>query len=66
VPIVEPADLDALGVDGAVVSNVNPAQVDRVTRGVRGGGFAGPVLRLWEPRYLERPRRTPGEDVRAA
>ena len=55
-PILEPPDLEGLDVDGVVVSNINPAQVDRVTARVRES-FAGPILRLWEPRYLDGPQR---------
>jgi len=64
-PIIEPADLEHLGADGIVVSNINPGQIDRVTAGVRDA-FRGPVLRLWEPRYLERPRKKTAGDARAA
>jgi hypothetical protein len=56
VPVVEPADLDGLGIDGVIVSNINPAQIDRVVERV-AESFAGPILRLWEPRYLGGPRR---------
>jgi GT2 family glycosyltransferase len=55
-PILEPCDLDGLGVNGVVVSNINPAQIDRVTALVRKS-FTGPVLRLWQPRYLDGPQR---------
>jgi GT2 family glycosyltransferase len=64
-PIIEPADLEHLGADGVVVSNINPGQIDRVTAGVREA-FAGPVLRLWEPRYFEKPRKRVAGDARAA
>jgi GT2 family glycosyltransferase len=54
VPILNSADALARGADGVVVSNVNPAQMDARARQVRER-FAGPVLTLWEPRYLEQP-----------
>ncbi len=57
-PIVDPADAGALGADGVVIANINPARVDDVARGV-AAHFAGPILRLWEPRYLPAPGRFP-------
>ena len=65
VPILKPAEALVRGVDGVVMSNVNPAQVEARARQVHER-FAGPVLTLWEPRYLEPPRETPTPDVRAA
>lgn len=44
--------------DGIVVSNVNPAQVDAVVARFRRF-FAGPILRLWEPKYLVAPHDAP-------
>jgi hypothetical protein len=41
------------GVDGIVVSNINPAQVDGRVEELRGF-FKGPILRLWEPRMIGR------------
>ena len=41
-------------VDGVVVSNINPAQVDRRVAELEGR-FKGPVLRLWHPRWIESP-----------
>ena len=51
VPVLDAPTAFALEPDGVVVSNVNPAQIDRaVERAMRR--FAGPVLRLWEPQFL--------------
>lgn len=38
-------------IDGIVVANINPAQVERRVAALRSW-YAGPILRLWEPRYL--------------
>src|SRR5213079_3529436 len=59
VPIIPAAELSSVQPDGVVVSNTNPAQV-----GARAGeiqrAFAGPVLTLWRPTYLnQRERDTP-------
>jgi GT2 family glycosyltransferase len=43
---VQPADFD-----GIVLSNINPAQIDKRLDAVRSK-FRGPVLRLWEPKRL--------------
>lgn len=48
VPILEDEAAFATGAEGVVISNINPAQVDRVEQRVRSR-FIGPVLRLWEP-----------------
>ena len=59
VPVLKSADAFAGGgIDGVVVSNINPAQVDSLARQVRER-FAGPVLTLWEPRHLEQPQDGP-------
>jgi hypothetical protein len=51
VPVLDAPAAFALEPDGVVVANVNPAQIDRVVeRAARR--FAGPVLRLWEPKFL--------------
>lgn len=57
------ADARAAGAQGVVVANVNPAQVDDAEAAVRQA-FDGPVLRLWEPRYLDGP--TPAAGTQAA
>jgi N-acetylglucosaminyl-diphospho-decaprenol L-rhamnosyltransferase len=46
-------------IDGVVLSNVNPAQVAARAGQIRAS-FAGPLLTLWAPRYLESPGQTPG------
>ena len=59
VSVLKSADAFARGdIDGVVVSNTNPAQVESVARRVRER-FAGPVLTLWEPRHLEQPQDAP-------
>lgn len=52
VPVVDDAAAMRFGPDGVVVSNVNPAQIDAAVARFRGR-FDGPVLRLWEPKYIE-------------
>ena len=42
--------------DGVIISNVNPAQIDGVSRRFEGK-FAGPVLRLWEPIVMQPMRQ---------
>jgi hypothetical protein len=37
--------------EGIVMSNINPAQIDRRLDAIRTK-FAGPVLRLWHPRRV--------------
>jgi GT2 family glycosyltransferase len=64
VPVLNDADAIATEPDGVVIANVNPAQVDAVERRVRNR-FAGPVLRLWEPKYLG-ARNRPTKFVAAA
>ncbi|MEL7087528.1 MAG: glycosyltransferase, partial [Planctomycetota bacterium] len=51
VPVVGAADPRCAAVDGVIVSNINPAQIDGVCDG-RAQHFDGPILRLWEPRVL--------------
>ena len=59
VSVLKSADAFARdGIDGVVVSNINPAQVESLARQVRER-FAGPVLTLWEPRHLEQPQDGP-------
>jgi hypothetical protein len=58
VPVLSVIDATARGADGVVVSNTNPAQVDARAAQVRGH-FAGPVLTLWTPRYLDQPNDAP-------
>ena len=73
-PVLKPEEALVRGVDGVVVSNTNPSQID-AQAGLMRGLFAAPVLTLWEPRYLEpRPEvpaattvtATDGQGARAA
>lgn len=50
-PIIPVVTIDKLGVQGVILSNVNPAQVDGRLKEL-SWCFRGPVLRLWEPKYL--------------
>ena len=59
VPILDRPTALALEPDGVVVSNVNPAQIDRAVERVDAELFAGPVLRLWEPRFIGADARWP-------
>lgn len=60
VPILDPGAAVKLKPDGVIVSNVNPAQVDGHEQSIRRL-FAGPILRLWNPSYLNpvHPAATP-------
>ena len=51
VPILPHASLGRMSIDGVVVSNVNPAQIDQVAAAARGLSRA-PVLRLWRGKTL--------------
>lgn len=51
IPVMNDAAAIATGVDGVVVSNVNPAQVDRVCQRIRQV-WRGPTLRLWQPKLM--------------
>lgn len=50
-----PVTKDVGHVDGVVIANVNPAQVDRVYENVRSL-FRGPILRLWHPQMILQKR----------
>ena len=63
--VASSADARGLGAQGVVVANINPAQIDRAEAAVRAT-FDGPVLRLWEPRYLDGPPAAPRAGVQAA
>ena len=65
VPILPDAGALALRPDGVVISNVNPAQVDAVEQRIRDR-FDGPVLRLWEPKFISRPATRPAAVAIAA
>ncbi len=60
VPIVTHAAAASMQPDGVIVSSVNPAQVDGHEQSIRRV-FAGPILRLWNPSYLNpvHPAATP-------
>ena len=38
-------------IDGIVMSNINPAQIDKRLDALRSK-FSGPVLRLWQPKLI--------------
>ncbi|MCC7350017.1 MAG: glycosyltransferase [Phycisphaerales bacterium] len=59
-PICPVITIDKLDVQGVVLSNVNPAQVDGRIKEL-SWCFRGPVLRLWEPKYL-RPAGGAGDE----
>jgi GT2 family glycosyltransferase len=63
IPVIADAAAGDSAFDGIVLSNVNPAQVDRRMLEL-SARFAKPILRLWQPRYLEdgsgRPHRDSG------
>jgi GT2 family glycosyltransferase len=63
-PIVPSSEAGRLGVEGVVVSNINPAQVNRVAESVRSH-FGGPLLTLWQPKYLH-GEPAPKADSKAA
>jgi GT2 family glycosyltransferase len=65
VRVLQPSEAVMSGVEGVVISNVNPGQVEARAREVRSV-FPGPVLTLWEPRFIEQSRGAPGADARAA
>lgn len=51
VKIVPNSSVNPETIDGIVLSNVNPAQIDRKLDALRGK-FFGPILRLWEPQHI--------------
>src|SRR5205814_1464121 len=52
IPILPDAEaMRCAAVDGIVLSNINPAQVDRRAAALESQ-FEGPILRLWKPRFL--------------
>ena len=54
IPVVCREKLEAMAIDGVVVSNTNPAQVATIAEGARRV-TAAPVLTFWRPRYLSNP-----------
>lgn len=59
VPIMPLVMIEKTGAQGTILSNVNPAQVEGRLREL-SWCYKGPVLRLWEPRYL-RPADVAGD-----
>lgn len=62
IPIVPYANADEGSFDGIVLSNINPAQVEKRSQALESR-FKVPILRLWTPRLLSQiqsPRRRPG------
>jgi GT2 family glycosyltransferase len=55
VPILPLANATRLGMDGIVLSNINPAQIEDLLTKLKAA-FSGPILRLWEPRFRQMPR----------
>ncbi len=51
VPIVPRAQVVSESIDGIVMSNINPAQIDIRMEALRRK-FNGPILRLWQPRLI--------------
>lgn len=51
VPIVPSTKISRESIDGIVMSNINPAQIDKRLDALRGK-FEGPILRLWNPRLI--------------
>jgi len=61
IPIVPHANADESSFDGIVLSNINPAQVEKHSQALESR-FKVPTLRLWTPRLLSQiqsPRRRP-------
>jgi GT2 family glycosyltransferase len=52
VPLLPPRAAMTLRPDGVIISNVNPAQIDQEVERTRKL-FPGPVLRLWQPRFID-------------
>ncbi len=52
IPILPVAQAIDAGTEGVIVSNINPAQIDRCIDRVRSR-FTGPLLRLWHPRMIQ-------------
>jgi hypothetical protein len=55
-PVITEAQAMADAPDGIVVSNINPAQVERIAARLRST-FTGPILTLWRSRPLGHTRR---------
>jgi len=62
IQIVSHANADESSFDGIVLSNINPAQVEKRSQALEAR-FKIPILKLWTPRLLseiQSPRRRPG------
>jgi GT2 family glycosyltransferase len=55
VPILSLASAARPDIDGIVLSNINPAQIEERLTHLKTS-FLCPILRLWEPRFLQMPR----------
>jgi GT2 family glycosyltransferase len=53
-PILPLAEALTGSLDGVILSNINPAQIDGKAKQIRDH-YAGPLLRLWQPRYVQIP-----------
>jgi GT2 family glycosyltransferase len=58
VPVICDDKCDAASIDGIVLSNVNPAQIDRRLEEL-GTRFKLPILRLWHPKLTSDSGRRP-------
>jgi hypothetical protein len=56
VPIVSIARAVQSRIDGIVLSNMNPAQIDDRLADL-SDAYSGPILRLWSPRLVEPARQ---------
>ena len=78
IPVVPPESLTTLAPDGVIISNTNPAHVSARAQRI-AQVYPGPVLTLWEPKWIKRPDDRPkklpaaptanpakGKDARAA
>jgi GT2 family glycosyltransferase len=54
IPVLPDGGTSRERIDGVVLSNINPAQVDRRLAELETR-FKGPILRLWHPRWIEAP-----------
>jgi len=51
VAVVPSTAVSPESIDGIVMSNINPAQIDKRMDALRGK-FSGPILRLWQPKLI--------------
>lgn len=64
VPLASVSDALEARIDGVILSNINPAQVDYRVAWLRTH-FDGPILRLWHPRTLNKFEMPTAVEVRA-